>query len=220
MRATGAAQWQCILLSTGIFLPNYETGDTWVGSRKYQKGKPFVFWKEVKWNYKALATELRRYTMRGGVYVPLTCDEEIPGWLKQAESDLLELRGGSKELWPSAKDYPPDPPLPEDPLQELIPVTDGRVVLAMLDGVGPARANSLWQAMREYYAEYRDNAEPDLANAFFWASVEDPGLYDIPDIRLWGEGTRAKVREQMGLAHGFDFRAFMNKLVASEDESE
>lgn len=219
MRSTGAHQWQCILLSTGIFIPNTATGNVWVGKLAEQNGQPSILWQEVKWAYKALATELRRYTLRGGTYIPLTCDEEIPGWCKQAEADLIALRKDNcKELWPDAKDYPPDPPLDNDVLQELRPVTDGRTVIASLKGVGPVRANALWDAIKCYK---RDSAypEPTIGEALLWASAQDPKIYKLPHVQGWGKGTRFAVRRQLGLMDGTDIACIDNGLYAETEEA-
>ncbi len=224
MRATGAAQWQCVLLSTGIFIPNTETGNVWVGRMVEQNGQPNILWQEVKWQYRALATELRRYALRGGTYIPLTCDEEIPGWCKQAESDLLALRDeGVKKLWPDARDYPPDPPVAGDVLQELRPVTDGRIVIATLKGVGPTKANALWQGIRDYRHslhpdENTNSWEPSLGEALLWASAQDPKLYGLPHVHGWGKGIRNGIRKQLGLEDGLDFGFTTNGLGVDKEE--
>jgi len=225
MRMTGAAQWQCVLLSTGVFCPDYDTGNIWVGRLLDVDGTPDIAWHLVKWPYKALATEIRRYHLRGGVYVPLTCDDEIPGWCRQCEADLIAMREKkTEEIWPDAKDYPADPPAPDDPLQELRPVTDGRLVLAALDGVGPTRANALWNAIREYRKRnYPPDAgfceadwEPTLAQALVWATAEDTSALRIPRVKGWGKGIRAKVREQMGLQLGMDLQFYWNGKTKSD----
>lgn len=219
MRSTGAAQWQCILLSTGFFIPNYKTGEVQVGKLIDAEGIPDIAWYTVRWAYKALATEIRRYHMRGGVYIPLTCDEEIVGWLKQAEADLIALRQNKvKQVWPDAKDYPPDPPDVEDMLQELRPVTDWRRVFAQLDGVGPVRANAMYHRIAKWLKQQRPVSSgfsekdwmPTLGHALAWATTEKPEVMGIPKVKGWGKGTRGKVREQFGLEIGMDLKYFLN----------
>lgn len=226
MRDTKACQWQCILLSTGFFVPNFSSGTIWVGRLLQDNpGQPGIIWHNVDWQYKALATELRRYAMRGGTYIPLTCDEEIPSWCRQAEEDLIKLKQDNiKELWPDAKDYPPDPPLAEDVLQELRPVTDGRVVLSQFSGIGPVIANSIWDTIRKTNKEWHpfhdyDN-EPTLGQAIFWASTCDPELYKLPRIPGYGKGKRAAVRKQLGLWDGQDFMVIQTKVAEEEEDTE
>lgn len=225
MRSTGAAQWQCILLSTGFFIPNYKTGEVQVGRLIDAEGVPDIAWYTMRWAYQALATEIRRYIMRGGVYIPLTCDEEIVGWLKQAEADLIALkRDKVKQVWPDAKDYPPDPPAQGDILQELRPVTDWRRVFAQLDGVGPVRANAMYHRIAKWLKEQRPASSgfkaedwvPTLGHALAWATTEEPSAMKIPKVKGWGKGTRAKVREQFGLGEGMDLKYFMNGIGGGE----
>lgn len=223
MRATGAAQWQCVLLSTGFFVPDFGSGNVWVGKLVQDVlGQPGVLWHSVKWEYKALATELRRYSMRGGTYIPLTCDEEIPGWCRQCEEDLTKLKQeGVKELWPDASDYPPDA---EGTAQELKPVNDSRVVMAAFKGIGPTLTNALWDAIRVFNKErLPDNPElwePRLEQALVWATAQDSLLKDmrIPKVKGWGKKTRDSVREQMGLQDGFDMHYFVNETLDKNRE--
>lgn len=219
MRSTGAAQWQCVLLSTGFFIPNYKTGEVQVGRLIDAEGVPDIAWHTVKWSYQALATEIRRYHMRGGVYVPLTCNEEIVGWVQQAEADLIALRDDKvKQVWPDARDYPPDPPAPGDILQELRPVTDWRRAFAQLDGVGPVRANAMYHRIAKWLKEQRPASSgfkaedwvPTMGHALVWATTEHPEKMRIPKVKGWGKGTRRKVREQFGLGEGMDLKYFLN----------
>lgn len=224
MRDTKACQWQCILLSTGFFVPNFSSGTIWVGRLLQDNpGQPGIIWHNVDWQYKALATELRRYAMRGGTYIPLTCDEEIPSWCRQAEEDLIKLKQDNvKELWPDAKDYPPDPPLQEDVLQELRPVTDGRTVLSQFAGIGPVIANTMWNTIREQNKTWRPgyDPEPTLAQAIFWLSAEDPTKHNLPHVAGYGKGKRAAVRKQLGLWDGQDFMAVQMDVPEVEEKAE
>ena len=152
MRSVGARQWQCVLLSTGYYAPKFDNKDTlWVGTLKAdaKKGKPYIWWTDVPRSYLSLQTMLRHFTYRGGVYIPLTCDDEIESWCKKTEEELIAFHKGEmsviKQVWPSAKSYPPDPAMPNDPLQEPVLVKDARVIIAQIDGIGPVTANRVWK---------------------------------------------------------------------------
>lgn len=229
MRSVGARQYQCILLSTGYFAPSFGDSDTWVGSlQQTGKGKPYITWRKVKWPYAALDSELRHFTMRGGVYIPLTCDEQIPGWVLAAEKDLVAFSSDSqrvKEIWPSANSYPPDLPLDDDPLQELRTVTDGRVVLAQFHGIGPAIATATWDTIREFRRKCMPDGdpalwEPDLATALVVLTGEKPGTIKVPGF---GEGKRRAIREQLCIPAGMDFALIITdekKWITGESSKE
>ena len=86
-------------------------------------------------------------------------------------------------------------------------ITDARTVLAALHGIGKVRAGALWDAILEWnkaqmpldrgYTE--DKWLPTLGQLLTWATMEDPRAYGLPDVPLWGNGTRATVREQIPL---------------------
>jgi hypothetical protein len=97
----------------------------------------------------------------------------------------------------------------------------------MLNGVGPVRANALKDAIHQWLKVERsaedgfssEDWEVDLGQALVWATVEDPKLYDLPKVRGWGKGIRAKVREQFGLKPGFDLKYFINdRFTGGESE--
>lgn len=220
MRSVGAHQYQCVLLSTGYFAPSFGDSETWVGKlQSTGKGKPYITWHKVKWPYAALDSEIRHFTMRGGVYIPLTCDEHIPGWVLQAEKDLIAFSTDAqriKEFWPSADSYPPDAPLDDDPLQEPRKVEDGRIVLAQIHGIGPAIANATWDAIRAWRKGNNPQGdpaswEPDLATALVLLSSErDSKTVKIPGF---ASGKRRSVREQLRIPAGMDLA-----LIVTDEE--
>ncbi len=214
MRSVGARQWQCILLSTGYYAPKFDNKNSiWVGTLKADaaKGKPYIWWKDVPRSYLAFQTALRHFTYRGGVYIPLTCDDEIPSWCKCTEEELIAFHTGEmsviKQVWPSAKSYPPDDPLPNDPLQEPVLVKDARVIIAQIAGIGPVIANRVWNLIISEKKKGFPNGpeylwEPDFLTMLSYLT-DDTTKWLVPvKIPGYGKGKRKKTRKVLGLPDG------------------
>ena len=122
-----------------------------------------------------------------------------------------------KELF-HPESFPPDPPLPDDPLQEPVEVKDGRRVIAAMRGVGPVKATSLYRAIERWNRKYRnaEGLEPSVSQMLFWASCWDPELYGIPKVKGWAKGMRRNVRRELGLEDGFDLRVMATDALAGE----
>jgi len=220
MVALNTRQFQRILLSTGFYAPRFDDRNTiWVGTLKSDAkgGKPFIWWKEIKWSYFALQTELRHFAYRGGVYIPLSCDDEVAAWCKRAEEEITAFHNGETsvihQVWPTAKSYPPDPPLANDPLQEPIAVTDSRVIIAQIKGIGSMIANRVWAAIIQNKKErFPDGPEylwePDFVEALEYLTTEPGNMLFPIKIKGLGKGKRAKVRDSLGIPGGtvLDFR--------------
>lgn len=195
MRATGARQWQCVLLTTGVFLPDPRDGTCLVAvPTVYPDGH--VEWRYLSHpeprQYSAVLSCLRHWCWYGGVVVQLPSDDLIPRWLEETELRLVEkvvarLKGGVvKEIWDGGEiDWPDDT---GDPLQEPREVKDWRRILAAFPGVGPARATALREAMLR--AGMADNLMQALV------AITDPEPLSVPG---WGPGLRRRVREALGL---------------------
>lgn len=94
-----------------------------------------------------VAAALARWGDRGGVVCTLPDDALIPAWVEMRLKHLREYAtpgGELRQVYPPA-DYPMDPPAAGDPLQLPILVRDGRVVLAQLAGIGPKKAEQIWE---------------------------------------------------------------------------
>jgi len=194
MREVGACQWQCVLLSTGVFIPNAKNGTILVGTPTVLgDGRVTWLWDVSPRHYKALQSALRRYILRGGVYVPLCSDEEIPGWLRHTERDIITLSEQPiKEVWPDDGGPLCLPSEPGDPLQEPVRVTDWRArFAAAVPGVGPELVTRLQAAMAA------DGAPGTLLQALAWASSDL--VLSVPG---WGRGKQRAVREALGLEPG------------------
>lgn len=200
MLAIGARYtWQRVIMSTGVYVPDLDTGLTLVGEpRKGSTGSTYIHLRPAPQglpNYKALASIRRRIALRGGFYLPLTCDDEIPSELLAWERDLKEL-SETKEVWPVVAKMV-DPPACDDPLQTPVEVKDWRAILAAFPGLGPAKVNALRTAMLTH-----GMTQDTLFQALYWASAQD--RYGIPKIAGWGRSTIQSVRDALGLRDGVD----------------
>lgn len=219
MKAAGARRaWQRLVISTGVFLPDLGTGEVLVGvPRLSASASTYVYVRAVNEGlppYKALATVRWRIAARGGYYLPLTCDDELPAALLQIENDLKWMQGKpTKEIFPPFEALPPDEPEEDDPLQLPVEVRDGRLPLSAMSGVGKVKATALWEAIREWNRGHypgREDDEPTLAQALFWASCSNPRDFGIPKVKGWGEGMRERIRGQLGLEEGMNVRIMLD----------
>lgn len=132
---------------------------------------------------------LARWGDRGGVVVQLPTDAFIPQWVEMRLKHLREYadpKETTRLVYPPA-DFPMDAPAADDPLQLPILVRDGRVILAQLSGIGPKRAQQIW-----------DYCDKNLGWALTLLTDEgSPELHKIPGI---GVTTIRNIRTQMGLA--------------------
>jgi hypothetical protein len=219
MHAIGAQWWQCVVLASGVFMPDIKTGRVKVGTPTMRNNGSITFhWQDTTVQYKAFVSAKRRFHLRGGWLDIVSCDEEIPGWLTNAEHDLkLLLEQGPDELYPDLEKFPPETC---DPFQEVKEITDARTVLAAFHGIGKMRAGALWDAIKRNNEQYSPNTDPTptLGQLLTWATMEDPSVYRLPDVPLWGEGTRRMVREQIPLCEGQDF-GIVQTYVSEEKES-
>jgi len=206
-------QYQRVILGCGIYLPDLDTGKTLVGKVVKQKSsKVTIIWRDTQpeIDYRALATVRRRIGMRGGVFVNLTCDAEVPGELAAMETDLRFLSGQPVKNLLHLQQFPPDPPEPTDPLQRPVEVKDGRRVIAGFVGIGPRRTNDLWDALREYNIETmpvdrgfsEKSWEPTLLQAMSWILACDRKGVRPKKITGWGKGSESSVQRQFGLPEG------------------
>ena len=146
-------QYQRVILSTGYLSP-MSVGIVGVGTMTGHNpsGTPKIQWSRCnpEVQYESFATIRWRIACRGGYYLPLISDDEIPLALKVIERDLKYMsKRPTKELM-HLESFPPDPPAPDDPLQEVIEVKDGRLVVASLKHIGPKKTNALWSAIWEW----------------------------------------------------------------------
>lgn len=216
-------QYQRVILSCGLYLPDFATGKTLAGTVVAQSnGKVVIKWRgsEPEIDYKSLATIRRRISMRGGTFLNLTCDEEVVPELRAMETDLKFLASNrDKELLHLPK-FAPDPPDPSDPLQTPREVKDARVVIAAFRGIGPKRTNDLWNALREHNERVLEGTdvdrEPTLMQALSWILEWNRGWVVPKKVPGWGKGTLGNVREQMGLLDGQDISVRNTEIMEGE----
>lgn len=216
----GAKQFQRIIMSTGLFVES-SVGTTLVGTiQQRHPSSVFVSWFDSGVNHLAVETIKRRIGMRGGCYLPLNSDDDIPRTLHAFEKDLRLMRRQPVKEIVTLPEFPPDPPAPDDPLQLPVVVRDGRRVLCALDGVGPKKATALYKVLKAWLRKnHQRDIEPTLAALLWWASCSDLELVKLPKVLGWGPGLRRKVREQLGLYEGQDLRV-VNTFVPEEQEND
>ena len=203
MHAIGAQWWQCILLGSGVFMPDVKTGLVKVGTPNLRNNGTISFhWQDTTVQYEAFSSALDRFPMRGGIVRILSCDDEIPGWLLNMERSLKLLKEQPVcELYPELERFPPEDC---DPYQEMKEIVDARTVLAALHGIGKIKASALWEVVRDWNTVHRPwtDATPTLGQLLAWATIDDPGTMGLPDVPFWGPKTRETVREQIPLEEG------------------
>jgi len=215
-------QYQRVILGVGLYLPDLKTGKTLVGRVMRQSaGKVSIRWRasEPEIDYRALATVRRRIGLRGGIFLNLTCDEEVIGELHAMESDLKFLSSYDKKELLHLSQFPPDPPDPTDPLQIPIEVKDARKIIAAHRGIGPKKTNELWNVLREHNESVCEGTdvdpEPTLMQALSWILETDRTWARPKKISGWGPGTLRNIKEQWGLLSHQDI-AVRNGEVADE----
>ena len=227
MHAVGAQWWQCVVLASGIFLPDVRRGTVKVGvPTLHDNGRITFTWQQATVQYTSFTTAKRRFALRGGWIDIVSCDEEIPGWLRHAESDLQALKAHPvRELYPDLAKFPPDSC---DPFQEVREVTDARTVIAALHGIGKIKATALWDAIRAWNKAQcpasrgftEEDWTPTLGQLLVWATMEDPDYYGLPAVPLWGPKTRAGVRAQIPLESGQDLQIRSTYIPEGENDAQ
>ena len=62
--------------------------------------------------------------------------------------------------------------------------------------------------------------EPTLGQLLVWATMEDPTLYYLPPVSMWGKGTREAVRAQIPLCEGQDLQIVQVRIPDEKGEKE
>jgi len=189
MRATMACQWQCVLMTTGYYQPAKGGKVCIVSPTFHTDGRVTMKRRQYpQMSYTGVQSAIEGWTWLGGVYLPLSCDDEIPSWCVRTETRLMDKIGDvARELWPApSKLY--DPPTDDDPLQELVLVTGWRAAFnAAFRNIGPAKVNALKDSMVKHGIQHT------LIDALIWVIVAPKG-----EIQGWGKKTRQNVIRQLG----------------------
>lgn len=166
----GAIRPQCVLMFIGIMNCN-RNNNAIINTQ--QTGKSY-------WSIKG-ATQ--KWVDRGGSYVELSRKSLIEPWCKMRIRHLAEYRKKhKKEIWPA----PPEVQAQDKLLQTLMPVYDGRVLLASIPGVGPKAANLLYE-----------NFNGDIGAALCWLTY--PQVKGKTQIKGIGKVTVANARKYLTL---------------------
>ena len=220
MRPWTSSPWQRIILSTGMFFPDLVSGDVMITEPVLRDDKTSLWPRESKVpiSYKAYASITQRIFMRGASFLALTSNDELVPRLKHLEKDLFYLSGKPvKDLF-FPESFPDDPPLEDDPLQQVRPVRDGRRVLAAFEGIGPKKANAMWEAVQAWMDEHKTRLKdekgdwlPSTMQLLVWASASKRARKYQGKVPLWGDKTYQSIREQMGLTGNMDLRVDITK---------
>jgi hypothetical protein len=167
---------QRVLLYTGIFTQH--------------NGNVVVDGRETGLSYMAFVMALTSWANRGGVVVHLDGDEFILPWVKLVEKKLNEYQHEDTKGIYSDVYFPPDMPDEDSVLQIPVEVTDWRVTLATIPGIGPDKINAICAHLEEVC-----QSEPTLTVALQYAMSKDAA----DSINGWGPKSTASVRRWMGL---------------------
>lgn len=168
MRATGARQAQCVLLFIGVLTCNHDD-------------KAVVDGRETSVPFWAVQGAISKWHDRGGVFESISRAKLTGDWLRMKQKHLTEYaQEPVHSVWPTK----PEMTDTNNPLQVPQLVQDGRVTLATLPGLGPTRANALWD-----YA-------PNLAELLCLLTTPSSKVTDINGI---GPKTIANIRAYLGL---------------------
>jgi hypothetical protein len=175
MRETGARQSQCVLLFAGTL-------------QKVDGNLATIDGIRSKSSYWAIIGGLSKWHDRGGVVEQIANDDLIPKWVDMKHKHVKEYHGAKQKKFHPLKTevFEIDP---EDPVQELVKVTDWRTVVANLPGVGPKRATALREAM------LKEEAADNLITALVWLT-EPKFVEKVPGI---GPKICANIRQFAGL---------------------
>jgi hypothetical protein len=181
MREIGAKNPQCVLAYVGI-ITSKDDGTVLINNRRVYP---------PKMQYDSLMTALYRWCDRGGVLNPIRRIELIENYLEGKLRDIpVYQQMPVKESYPVKIDYPDDP---GDVMQVIVPVTDWRITLAAMPGVGlgPKKLNRLQDDILKA-------KEPDTLFNALRRLVDS----DAPKTRGIGKGIKGKVRTHLGLQEG------------------
>lgn len=174
MKEASASPQQRWLLTVGVFTE--AGGELCVNGRSASKLIP-----GQHYTYKAASTASRSWQLRGGCYHNCYNGEKLVEWLKETEEWLC---GKHPEVVYATPDLPELFETDEnDPFQMLRRITDGRLTLSTLPGIGSEKAQALWEL-----------SGGDLAVAIDYLL----GNYELVKGNGVGKGIRAKVKQFFG----------------------
>lgn len=171
MRAMGARQSQCLLLFIGVLTCNRED-------------KAVVDGRDTFASFWSVQGAISKWHDRGGVFESLSRASLMADWCRMKLRHLKEYAEEPiHQVWPAK----PDLTSTDNPLQLPQAINDGRVTLATLPGLGPARVQAIW-----------DYLQPDTTLATALCLLSNPESH-IKDIDGIGPKTIQNVRQYLGL---------------------
>lgn len=131
MQTMGARQSQCLLLFIGVLTCDRDN-------------KAIIDGRETFASFWSVQGAISKWHDRGGVFESISRSSLLSDWIKMKMRHLAEYEKEPIHLvWPT-KPHISDT---NNPLQLPQAVSDGRVTLATLPGLGPTRVNAIWSSM-------------------------------------------------------------------------
>ncbi len=178
------AQWQRVLVPVGFYRKDPRTGMVAAATPKEGEKPYYIIISGAPKKWEALQSALWRWRKRGGCIEPMISTAvQLAKWMQQEERDLKSMIGApTKEVWhnPPRLEGAPDP---DDPLQEVKIIKDGRIILAAFPSVGKGRAQDIW----------------DFNNGRLYEALIRLSDEDMEQPKGVGKKTVEKVREMLGL---------------------
>ncbi len=191
-------QWQRVLLPIGIYMPDRSSGKCLVATPMGNEKSPHFYHATPPKDWSAYQTALWRWRKRGGVVEPgVYTDGDLKRWFEREQVDLRSMLSEDKnQVWPDAPKLF-SPAEKDDPLQELIPIKDWRIVAAAIPGIGPKRINDFIVTWQD-----RQNTEmfPTGVEYFEWL-LRSPLLPRGYKVRGYGVKTFENCRKLFGLTN-------------------
>lgn len=190
MNETSAFHWQKVLLPVGYYFRNND--ENVMTGRRMLAQNPTIYWTEStpRCNWKALETSLRRWALRGGTVLSNVTDQnDFINVIRDYCVDLMELKPVT-ELWNPIELLSE----PEHPLQSAIRVTDGRLMISAIPGIGPKLVNNLSHEISKKAGD--TTGISSAAEMLDWIGRLPGFHYKIPG---WGDKTIENSRRWIGL---------------------
>lgn len=170
MREAGARQPQCVLLFIGVLTCNAQNFAI-IDGRNTQ----IDFW--------SVQGAISKWHDRGGVFESISRSSLLVGWLNMKLRHLTEyVKTPVKDFWPPKPDVTDN----NNPLQFPQTVSDGRITLATLPGIGPVRAKAIWSYL---------GPDASLANAL--CLLTNPHSKLVEEVGGIGKKTIENIRAYM-----------------------
>lgn len=166
---------------------------------------------KVNYDYFSFTCALDSFHDRGGVTVNLADDSLMLQWIKYRERKLKEYQHNDTHWIFSNVCYPEDLPRPDDPLQLPRKVSDARLFVASIPGLGVDKVNALW-----YYVMDIVGQPPNLYQLLQYATSYETAKY----VSGWGKKSIENTRAYLGLPENWYLAMSENNLTIQRSDNE